>query len=91
MNKERFPVPVRNIEWTEVKKEEHPEVEERGHIFVYYRGGFADAVVFWSSRDAEQAQRWLHKVAFARCCEKDCGIRVAKLGMSCGNHRPSKR
>ena len=82
-----FPVPSRNIEWTKVRAEEHPEIEERKNIFVYYRGGMADAVVFWGSTDAAEAQRWLHSVAFARCCEPECGIRVRQLGLSCGNHR----
>ena len=82
-----FPAPSRNIEWTKVRAEVNPEIEERKNIFVYYRGGFPDAVVFWGSRDAAEAQAWLHSVAFARCCEMNCGIRVKRLGLSCGNHR----
>lgn len=102
MNKKAFPVPVRNIEWTKIRTMAvaaknspsectWPEVEERKNIFIYYRGGLPDAVVFWSSLDADKAQAFLHKIAFARCCEPNCGIRVKQLGMSCGNHRPPKR
>lgn len=79
--------PSRNIEWTKVRAEANPEVEERKNVFVYYKGGLPDAVVFWGSLDAREAQAWLHKIAFARCCEPGCGVRVKGFGQSCGNHK----
>jgi len=64
-----------------------PEVEETKAVFLYHRGLGPDAVIFWSSADAVEAQRWLHGIAFARCSHPDgCGIRVSKLGDKCGNH-----
>ncbi len=88
-----LPLPKRNIEWTVVRQEANPEVEERGLVFLYYRGGMVDSVIYWSSSDAVRAQRWLCSIAFARCYRPDCGIRLSgdqKPGDTCGNHEEDK-
>jgi hypothetical protein len=96
----RFPVPVRNIHWDQVRAEKSPEVEERAHVFIYYRGGLPYAVVNWSSRDAVEAQQYLSSIAFKRCFSAnlghaDCGSRLgSRYAWNCGNHeenRPRRR
>jgi hypothetical protein len=88
-------IPQENVHWLDAKKlvEKDPatwEIEERKRVFVLYRGAHPDAVVNWDGRTADEAQRWLRSVAFARCSRPDCGIRLGagqKLGDECRNHR----
>ena len=101
MQREPFPLPRANIEWQAVRDEwntrasagrDKPEIEERKTVFLYYRpgGSVPDALVFWCSRTARKAQRWLKSVSFARCSRSDCGIRLSegqKFGDECGNHK----
>ena len=56
-------------------------------LYILYRGGVPDAVISWEGRHALEAQRDLDRRSFARCHRRDCGVRVAKLGDDCGNHR----
>lgn len=86
-----FPIPERNVEWTELRDRVQAgakvgsdlEIEDRAKppVFIAYRGGLPDAVVCWSGRDARQAQAWLKARSFRRCGVDGCGIR-----MPCSTH-----
>lgn len=81
-----FPIPERNIYWRDIK-DKKPEIELRNSMYIYYRGGLPDSVVYWMGREVREAMRFLDKHCFYRCCREDCGIRVSKRGDDCGNHR----
>jgi hypothetical protein len=87
-------LPDENVEWLEARTLlEGPgdyEIEELPNVFVLIRGLHREAVIFWGSQDAREAQLWLKKVSFARCSVSNCGIRLGegqKIGDMCRNHR----
>lgn len=88
-------LPRQNIDWTEVHRLKNSEIgahevedmQSGEHSYwIHIRGGIRNALIIWSSHDAQAAQAYLRQVAFARCKRADCGVRVAKLGDECGNH-----
>jgi hypothetical protein len=90
-----FPIPKHNVYWKDIQprvQQGRAEVEERLTVFLFYDGGaYPNAVIYWTSLEIKEAQKWLRSVAFARCTEKDCGIRLEngqKLGEYCASHQP---
>jgi len=90
VGKRVFPLPERNVEWTELRDRAARvggladlEIEDRADppVFIAYRGGLPDAVVCWSGQDARAAQGWLKARSFRRCGVDGCGIR-----MPCSTH-----
>ncbi len=91
--------PHENVEWTEIRDLHRrglsPDVELVGRVqgnqwYVYCVGGFARAVVNWSSTDAGEANRFLRSIAYRRCDREGCGIRVGIEGGSCGHHEEDR-
>jgi len=86
MNNKNFPTPSRNIFWRDITNEKDVEIELKNNVYIYYRGGMPDSVVYWMGEDANEAQRWLNRHSFCRCASPSCGIRVPRQGDNCGNH-----
>ena len=54
-------IPAENVEWSKIPAES--KVELRGSVYVVTLPDGSEAVAFWGSQDARQAQRTLDRLA----------------------------